>query len=136
MTGGVLIRHAGTVHNSSANVWVEFYSQCMTTTVSVSLYEMTFGDLYDFVDLARRAGVPREEAVSQEWDGGEDAEGGPDRLAVQLENLGVVQSPDFSGIDRKHYVEVLDAVISSDGDARYATEEIKEIRDRLVAASD
>lgn len=102
----------------------------MTTTVSVALNELTFGDLYDFVDLARRAGVSRETEVYQEFD--DDGQSGPHTLRVSLADLGVMRSPDLSGIDRKHFVEVLDAVLSTDGDARYALDEIKLLRDRLI----
>jgi hypothetical protein len=102
----------------------------MTTTVSISLNQLTFGDLYDFVDLARRAGVARETAVDQEYD--DDGQSGPYTLQVSLADLGAVRTFDFSGIDREHFVEVLDAVLSTDGDARGALDEIKLLRDRLI----
>ena len=70
----------------------------MTTTVSVALNGITFGDLYDFVDLARRAGVARETEVTQEFD--LDDHSGPHTLEVHLSNLDAVRHPDLSGIDR------------------------------------
>jgi hypothetical protein len=102
----------------------------MTTTVSIALNQLTFGDLYDFVDLARRAGVSRETEVDQEFD--DDGESGPHNLSVSLADLGAVRTPDFSGIDREHFVAVLDAVLDTDGDARGALDEIKLLRDRLI----
>lgn len=103
--------------------------RCMTTTVSVALHGMTFGDLYDFVDLARRADVSRETEVDQEMDENGD---GPFTLQVSLANLEAVQKLGLAGVDREHLVAVLDGVLSTDGDARYALEEIKLIRDRIV----
>ena len=100
----------------------------MTTTVSVALNNLTFGDLYDFVDLARRADVPRETEVDQEFDENGD---GPFNLQVSLENLEVVQKLGLS-VDREHLVAVLDGVLATDGDARGALDEIKQIRDRLI----
>ncbi|MEB3031084.1 hypothetical protein [[Mycobacterium] nativiensis] len=98
--------------------------------MSVSLNGLTFGDLFDFVDLARRAGVSRDTAVDQEFD--LDDQSGPHTLQVSLADLAAVRNPDFSGIDREHFVEVLDAVLSTDGDARGALDEIKLLRDRLI----
>jgi len=102
----------------------------MTTTVSVALNGMTFGDLYDFVDLARRAGVTRETEVDQEFDFESDS--GPHTLQVSLANLSDVRTPDLRGMDRKEVIEVLDAVLATDGDARGALEEIKVLRDSLI----
>lgn len=101
----------------------------MTTTVSVALNDLTFGDLYDFVDLARRADVPRETEVAQEFDENGD---GPFTLQVSLTDLEVVQKLGSAGIDRQHLVAVLDGVLATDGDARGALDEIKLLRDRLT----
>ncbi|QNJ94888.1 hypothetical protein HZU40_11955 [Mycolicibacterium fluoranthenivorans] len=103
----------------------------MTMTMSVSLDDMKFGDLYDFVDVARRAGIPRDKEVATEVDG-LDQEFGRDRLVVEVDNLDGGLAPDFDGLDRAHFIEVLDAVLATDGDARYALDEIKQLRDRLV----
>lgn len=101
----------------------------MTTTVSVALNDLTFGDLYDFVDLARRADVSRETEVYQEFDENGD---GPFTLQVSLSNFEAVQKLGLAGIDREHVVAVLDGVLATDGDARGALDEIKLIRDRIV----
>jgi hypothetical protein len=102
----------------------------MTTTVSVALNGLTFGDLYDFVTLARRAGVSRETEVDQEFDN--DGADGPFTLQVSMANLEAVQNPDLSGMDREHIIQTLNAVIENGGDARYALDEIKLIRERFV----
>ena len=57
---------------------------------------------------------------------------GPDRFDLDLDNVDLREAPDFTGIDRKAMVEMLDGIIEQGGDARYALDGLKEIRDRLI----
>ncbi|MFI2841697.1 hypothetical protein [Mycolicibacterium sp. PDY-3] len=100
----------------------------MTARVSVALNGMTFGDLYDFVDLARRADVARDAEVLQEMD---ENGYGPFTLEVILDNLESVQKLGLEGAEREHIAGVLDGVLSTDGDARGALDEIKLVRDLI-----
>jgi hypothetical protein len=103
-------------------------------TVSVPLDNLKVGDLYDFVDLARGAGVTRDSEVDvwKESYRASDDEFGADRLELTLLDGAARKAPDFSGLDRAALVEALDVVIAQGGDARYALDEIKLIRDRLL----
>ncbi|MDV8076531.1 hypothetical protein R4P47_08175 [Rhodococcus sp. IEGM 1370] len=103
----------------------------MAMKISVALDQMTFGDLYNFVDLARGARIGSEQAVNQvvypQTD--EDAVYG---LELELDSSPIRTAPDMSGIARDHVVAVLESVIESDGDARGALEELRELRDLLA----
>lgn len=103
----------------------------MGLKVSVDLYELSFGDLYDFVDLARGAGITHDAKVTQVPIENRD-EYSIDHFEVELPSGNVRKAVDLAGIDRDHLAEVLEAVISSDGDARAALSELKELRDHLL----
>ena len=93
---------------------------------------MTFGDLYDFVDLARGAQVPRgDEVVQVPWSV-DEPEAGIEKLEAEIpSNIELRRPPDFSDVDREHLVDVLDDIIKSEGDARGAAVELMEISERL-----
>jgi hypothetical protein len=101
--------------------------------VSIALNGLTFGDLYDFTDLARRAGVSRETEVYQEFDN--DGQDGPFTLEVILDNLEAVQRASL-GVDRAEFLEMLNGMIDSGGDARYVLDELTKVRDHLVSQID
>lgn len=103
----------------------------MTLKFSLDLDELTYGQLYNFVDYARGAGIPADEKVSLVLDplATEDVVVG---LEVQLPDDDVRKAPDFSDLDRDHLAAVLEAVIKAEGDARLAIHELMEIRDRLL----
>jgi hypothetical protein len=105
----------------------------MATTVSIALNGLTFGDLYDFADLARSAGVTRETEVHQEFDN--DGQDGPFTLEVVLDNLAEVRRANL-GIDREEFLQVLNGMIDSGGDARYVLDELTKVRDHLVSQID
>ncbi|MFE7719745.1 hypothetical protein ACFU44_11975 [Nocardia rhizosphaerihabitans] len=102
----------------------------MGLKVSADLYEATFGDLYDFVDLARGAGITRDAKVTQMPI--ENHEYSIDHFEVELPSGNVRKAVDLASIDRDHLADVLEAIISTDGDARAALSELKELRDRLL----
>lgn len=103
----------------------------MGLKVSIDLYELSFGDLYDFVDLARGAGITRDAKVTQVPIENHD-EYSIDHFEVELPSDNVRKAVDLAGLDRDHLADVLDTVISNDGDARTALSELKELRDRLL----
>ncbi|MEU2042713.1 hypothetical protein [Nocardia niwae] len=103
----------------------------MGLKVSIDLHELSFGDLYDFVDLARGARIPRDAKVTQVPIENHD-EYSIDHFEVELPSGNVRKAVDLAGLDRDHLADVLEAVISTDGDARTALSELKELRDRLL----
>ncbi|MGB3360816.1 hypothetical protein [Rhodococcus qingshengii] len=103
----------------------------MTLKVSIELDGMTFGDLYNFVDLARGAHIGGDEVVTQvPYENHEDNV--IHKFEVELPDGNLRKAPDMSGLDRTHLIAVLDNVIEEDGDARGALPELKELRDSLI----
>ncbi|MFC9472090.1 hypothetical protein ACFTS5_07850 [Nocardia sp. NPDC056952] len=103
----------------------------MGLKVSIDLYELSFGDLYDFVDLARGAGITNDVKVTQVPIENHD-EFSIDRFEVELPSDNVRKAVNLAGLDRDHLADVLEEVISSDGDARAALIDLKELRERLL----
>ena len=89
------------------------------------------GDLYNFVDAARAAGIPADRAVEEV-------------TASQDESLIVGLAVDVPSLDgrvvtltqdeRVEFADALADVISSQGDARGVLDEIQRLRDRLLGA--
>ncbi|UDF18770.1 hypothetical protein [Rhodococcus qingshengii] len=103
----------------------------MTLKVSIELDGMTFGDLYNFVDLARGAHIDADEVVSQvPYDNHDDNV--IHKFEVELPDGNVRKAPDMSNLDLSHLVAVLENVIEEGGDARGALPELKELRDTLI----
>ncbi|REE72176.1 hypothetical protein C8E05_1564 [Rhodococcus wratislaviensis] len=104
----------------------------MGIKVSADLYELTWGDLFNLVDLARGAGVDESDEVTQVPVENHD-ENVIDRFELELPNgTSIRRSPTLSNEDRDRFAEALDQVIERDGDARASMIELKELRDWLV----
>lgn len=101
--------------------------------IGVDLDGLTFGDLYDFVDLARGAGVPRESDVRQVLWSDDEPDRGIEKFEVNLPGgqLELRNAPDFSGADLDKLIRGLDDIVENDGDARAHYEVLSDIRDRL-----
>lgn len=103
-------------------------SQVIRLTVD---FPLTWGDLYNFVDAARAAGIAADRAVEEV-------------KAFQDENLLVGLAVDLPGLDgrvvtltqeeRVEYAAALSRVVSSQGDARGVIEDVLALRDRLLGA--
>lgn len=102
----------------------------MSMKVSIDTYGMTFGDLYNFVDLARGAGIAPDQEVTQVMVPNDDSI--LDKFEVELTSGQIRTSPDLSGLDIDHLTKAIGLVIESDGDARAVLPELKELRDRLL----
>jgi hypothetical protein len=100
----------------------------MRLTVDLPL---SWGDLYNFVDAARAAGIPADRAVEEV-------------TASQDESLIIGLAVDLPGLDgrvvtlahdeRVEFADALSRVVSSQGDARGVLDEIQGLRDRLLGA--
>jgi hypothetical protein len=100
----------------------------MTLRISLDLYEMTYGQLIDFADAARTAGVDRQSEVTQVPVQNEDTM--IDRFEIEVDNL-PHPSRTLDSPSSLHYREVLQAIIDNDGDARNQLPELMELRDLL-----
>lgn len=100
----------------------------MGIKVSVDLKDLTYRELFDFVDLARGSKVDPSSTVQQIPIEGHD-EFSIDRFEVELPDGFKRPAPDLSGIDREHMTSVLESILDGDGDARHA---VAELRDRIA----
>lgn len=103
----------------------------MSLKVSVDLGELTFGDLYNFVDLARGAGIASDAAVKQVPLENYD-ELCIDRFELDLPNDEIRKAVYLAELDRTHILGVLDSIIENEGDARGLIAELKDLRQRLA----
>ncbi|MBM4602814.1 hypothetical protein GS575_07335 [Rhodococcus hoagii] len=102
----------------------------MSMKVSIDTLGMTFGDLYNFVDLARGAGIAPDQEVTQVMLPNDDSI--LDKFEVELTSGHIRKAPDLSGLDLGQLIQAIDEVIDSEGDARGVIPELKELRDRLL----
>ncbi len=87
----------------------------MTLRISLDVYEMTYGQLFDFTDAARAAGVDRSSQVVQVP--AEQDENIIDRFDLEVTQL-PRQGVTISAEDAETHVDTLQSVIDRDGDAR------------------
>lgn len=103
----------------------------MGIKVSLDLQDLTYRELFDFVDLARGSNVDPSSTVQQIPIEGHD-ELSIDRFEVELPDGFRRPAPDLSEIDREHITNVLGSILDGDGDARHALAELRELRDRIA----
>lgn len=109
----------------------------MNIKLGVELDGLTFGDLYDFVDLSRGAGVGRETEVSQVPWSAEEPDRGVRKFEVALTGGGELRKPpDFADAEIDKLVWAINDVIDNGGDARGQLTELREVRDRLRGSVD
>jgi hypothetical protein len=100
--------------------------------IGVDLDGLTFGDLYDFVDFARGANVPRENEVAQVLWSEEEPDRGVQKFEMALPGGRELRKPpNFADAELDKLIWALDDVLDKEGDARGQMAELSEIRDRL-----
>lgn len=92
---------------------------------------MTFGELFEFVDLARRCGKAPTDKVTLVF-----AENSDDEILDRFEFSGTYGAGtvpvNMTGTDVSLFCATLDAIIASEGDARGALGTLAELRDRIA----
>jgi len=95
---------------------------------------LTFGDLYQFVDLARASGVSAETQVVQVPVREGEPDLGIDCFEVELATSArIEQARTLAAADTRALAAVLDAVVQAEGDARNVLNDLQAWRDRLVS---
>ncbi|MFC4223584.1 hypothetical protein [Lysinibacter cavernae] len=102
----------------------------MTLKLSLETYEMTYGQLIDFADIARASGVDRNAPVEQ-------VEDPQVPNIVERFELDVVQVPTSNVIidasTAADYARALASIIHNEGDARAELETLREIYEALTS---
>lgn len=101
----------------------------MTLRLSLDLYEMTYGQLFDFVEAARAAGVSRATEVLQVPVENEDNI--IDRFEIELTSL-PGKARVISAEDAEAHAATLESVIDSEGDARSELSRLQDLRAALL----
>ena len=92
--------------------------------------EMTYGNLFDFADTARRAGKGRDEKVEQVLVENHDSY--IDHLSVEVDDLSGNSGPVFLDAEAAGYFSaILDSILAGDGDIRGDFSGLRELREAL-----
>jgi len=101
--------------------------------ISIDLDDLTFGELYSFVDLARNARVGPDEKVTVEAEDNIGNDIGPHALSTDLGSA-VVESPVLLGrTDATRYVDALARELAQESD-QADTEVLRQLLDDLTRA--
>lgn len=102
--------------------------------ISIDLDGLTFGELYNFVDLARSAHIGSEEAVTVETEDGIGNDIGAHTLAADLGSAVMEPPVLLRRVDAVRYVEALSRELTQESD-KADGEVLRQLLDDLTAGS-